>query len=234
MVSMGFTSLVVCLLFVLHGLRSSSAHSHQGRGRSMNELTANIEDVAPTQKELTNRALLAGAAKKGLVGGRKMVEDKELRKKIEKEEELNGKTSKISGDSARTCYDLEEKGDLSSKCISVDGFVALSGKDKNASKDSLGGPEGLLNTQIKPVQSNTKPQQPLGSKAVSKKAHLGTSSKSSKTVTSEYQKHETSQKDESKGLADAADKIANLMRKDYEGMDSPRRNPPINNHEPMD
>ncbi|CAK9155964.1 unnamed protein product [Ilex paraguariensis] len=201
---MGFTSLVVCLLFVLHGLRSSSAHSHQGRGRSMNELTANIEDVAPTQKELTNRALLAGAAKKGLVGGRKMVEDKELRKKIEKEEELNGKTSKISG------------------------------KDKNASKDSLGGPEGLLNTQIKPVQSNTKPQQPLGSKAVSKKAHLGTSSKSSKTVTSEYQKHETSQKDESKGLADAADKIANLMRKDYEGMDSPRRNPPINNHEPMD
>lgn len=38
--------------------------------------------------------------------------------------------------------------------------------------------------------------------------------------------------DETKALIEAADEVANLMRKDYRGM--ARRKPPINNHVPKD
>ncbi|KAL1538832.1 hypothetical protein AAHA92_27529 [Salvia divinorum] len=38
--------------------------------------------------------------------------------------------------------------------------------------------------------------------------------------------------DESKAMIEAADEVANLMRKDYRGM--ARRKPPINNHVPKD
>ncbi|KAH6830600.1 hypothetical protein C2S53_015351 [Perilla frutescens var. hirtella] len=42
----------------------------------------------------------------------------------------------------------------------------------------------------------------------------------------------TKKHDESKAFEEAADEVANLMRKDYKGM--ARRKPPINNHEPKD
>lgn len=48
-----------------------------------------------------------------------------------------------------------------------------------------------------------------------------------KDVDSSNEKHE-----ESEAFLEAADEVANLMRKDYHGM--ARRKPPINNHVPKD
>ncbi|KAI3452169.1 hypothetical protein Pfo_008834 [Paulownia fortunei] len=42
----------------------------------------------------------------------------------------------------------------------------------------------------------------------------------------------TKKNDEAKAFLEAADEVANMMRKDYRG--APRRKPPINNHQPKD
>lgn len=76
--------------------------------------------------------------------------------------------------------------------------------DKNASKESLGGHQHHLNNQNGKV--------------------------------SEAKITDFAQKDESYRVMEAINdrEVMNLMRKDYKGMNKPRRNPPINNHKPTD
>lgn len=59
-------------------------------------------------------------------------------------------------------------------------------------------------------------------------------SSDNENVVDKHDYYITKKIDESKAFLEAADEVANLMRKDYKGGDRPRRKPPINNHEPKD
>lgn len=60
------------------------------------------------------------------------------------------------------------------------------------------------------------------------------STSSEATVFEEHDDDNDVQNEDSKEVVEAADEVVNLMRKDYRGMDRPRRKPPINNHKPTD
>ncbi|KAK6129109.1 hypothetical protein DH2020_037145 [Rehmannia glutinosa] len=51
-----------------------------------------------------------------------------------------------------------------------------------------------------------------------------------KNAVPNHDNHTTKENDETKTFLEAADEVANLMRKDYRR--APRRKPPINNHQP--
>ncbi|XP_058187788.1 uncharacterized protein LOC131304547 [Rhododendron vialii] len=84
MVLMRFASLVLGLIYLLHVLRGSSACGHEGSGMQGNRLMV-VDDVPATP------------ARKMKLEGRKMLAEEVPRREIEKEEETNGGTSKISG-----------------------------------------------------------------------------------------------------------------------------------------
>ncbi|GFS30540.1 hypothetical protein Acr_00g0012520 [Actinidia rufa] len=233
MIPTRLTNLVLCLLYLLHAIRASSAYAHQTSEMLGNGLISTGKNVASFQKETVDDVPVATARKMKL-GGRKLIVAVS-RREIEKEGELNiGETSVISGathDFARKCYELEGKQDLNEKLVLSD-----KRKDRNASK-RVGRSQDQNNSPmlepktLKPVHFPS--SNPHGhfqaSKAVSTKATLNNSSKSNTQVS-----QEPAQKDESQRLVEAAEEIANLMRKDYKDDGKPRHTPPINNHKPTD
>ncbi|GFZ19023.1 hypothetical protein Acr_27g0007620 [Actinidia rufa] len=228
MVPTRLASLVLCLLYLLHALRDSSAYAHQTSEMHGNGQILTGENVASFQKETVEDVRVA-TTRKVKLGGRKM--EAVSRRESEKE----GETSVISGathDFARQCNELEGKQDyLNEKLVLRD-----KRKDRNASKrvgrsqDQHNSP--MLETKtLKPVHfPSTNPHGHFqASNAVPTKATLNNSSKSNTQVS-----QEPAQKDESQRLVDAAEEIANLMRKDYKDDGKPRHKPPINNHKPTD
>ncbi|KAK9272947.1 hypothetical protein L1049_003326 [Liquidambar formosana] len=192
---------------------------NDSRKTSENRFVAIGGKVVSVQKELLAGTPATATRKIGL-GGRKMMVDKVLKKDIEKEENLNEGTSPISGAAhfVGKCY-FKRKGDLKKNINMLETKKVLKSASLGISKSE---PVHPLNTSSHHSQD---------SKANSTKASSDDSSSRSDKPASQ-KTLETAHKDEAQRLLEAAKEIVNLMHKDYSGMNQPRRNPPINNHEP--
>ncbi|XP_042513431.1 uncharacterized protein LOC122088292 [Macadamia integrifolia] len=212
MVILRSTCLVLGLLFTSLALRSNAVHAQQDADMTIVtnengivETGANAPFVSRESFKGVPGAAAATANKR--LGGRKMVVGSILMKNMMEVAAVNGKTPKISGEDR----------------IASEQPLGTSQKYMTHQKSSNLKPVYLPDTMASQLKSQD-------SEAVSNCGSLECSSRSRKLVSQES--HDHLHKTESKKLLEVTNQIVNLIHRDYSGMNSPRRKPPINNHKP--